>query len=122
MAANNVDQYIAGLEPWQADIVRRVRVIIQQEAPQAKEAFKWSRPVYELNGPFVYMMAFKYYVNFGFSRGSELDDPRGLLQGTGEKMRHVKLSSVEDIDTDALTSFIRQAVDLNQPKSDPTQG
>ena len=47
--------------------------------------------------------------NVGFFGGSELDDPRGLLEGTGRSMRHVKLRPGRDVDDRALTSLIEQA-------------
>ena len=31
------------------------------------------------------------YVNLGFWWGAELEDPNGLLEGTGKKLRHVKI-------------------------------
>jgi hypothetical protein len=68
------------------------------------------------------MKAFKNSINFGFWRGVDLDDPQGLLQGSGEKMRHVKLTGVNDINEQAFAAFVRQAVQLNQEKGDPTRG
>jgi hypothetical protein len=44
-----------------------------------------------------------------------------MLQGTGEKMRHVKLTSVEGIDEEALADFVRQAIVLNETRGDPTR-
>ncbi len=122
MADKTVDGYIAGLESWQAEIVSQVRGIILQAAPQAKESIKWAQPVYESGGPFAYMKAFKKAVNFGFWRGIDLDDPKGILEGSGDKMRHVKLTSLEDIDAVQFADFVRQAVKLNQVKGDPTKG
>jgi hypothetical protein len=122
MADKTVDSYIAGLDESQAKIVANVRQIVRQAAPEATESFKWAQPVYETNGPFCYIKAFKNYVNFGFWRGVDLDDPQGLLQGTGEKMRHVKLADVADIDEPVFSSFVRQAVALNLQKGDPTKG
>ncbi len=122
MADKTVDGYISGLESWQAEIVSQVRGIILQAAPQAKESIKWAQPVYESGGPFAYMKAFKKAVNFGFWRGIDLDDPKGILEGSGDKMRHVKLTSLEDIDAAQFADFVRQAVKLNQVKGDPTKG
>jgi hypothetical protein len=67
------------------------------------------------------MKAFTNAVNFGFWWGVHLEDPKGLLQGTGEKMRHVKLTSLESIDEQALAGIIRQAVELNRTLGDPTK-
>jgi hypothetical protein len=122
MVEKTVDAYIASLEAGQAEIVSGVRQIVLKIAPEAEEAIKWAQPVYSNNGPFAYIKAFKNSVNFGFWRGVDLDDPQGILEGSGEKMRHVKLSSLDDIDEQAFSDFIRQAVQLNLSKGDPTKG
>ena len=122
MATNTVDEYIESLGGWKTDTAGRIREIITNAAPEAKESIKWAQPVYELNGPFCYMKAFKNSVNFGFWRGIDLDDPKGLLQGTGEKMRHVKLTGIKDIDEETFTAYVKQAVRLNLEKGDPTKG
>ena len=87
MAEQTVDGYIAGLEAWQAAIVSRVRELVRAAAPGAQESIKWAQPVYEANGPFAYIRAFKSSVNLGFWRGAELTDHAGALVGSGEKMR-----------------------------------
>ena len=55
---------------------------------------------------FAYVGVFKAHVNVGFFYGAELDDPGGLLEGTGKRMRHVKLRPGASIDRDALTVLI----------------
>jgi hypothetical protein len=122
MSAKNVDDYIAGLGGWKTEVAGLVQAIVTTAAPEAKESIKWAQPVYELNGPFAYMKAFKNSVNFGFWRGIDLDDPQELLQGTGEKMRHVKLAGLEDVDDEAFAAYVQQAVALNLEKGDPTKG
>jgi len=122
MAEKTVDNYIAQLEDWQAEIVSQVRQTLLDAAPGADESVKWAQPVYEINGPFAYIKAFKKSVNFGFWRGIDIDDPQGLLQGSGEKMRHFKLTSLEDINAPVFTDYVQQAVKLNLTKGDPTKG
>ena len=121
MGEKTIDAYIAGLETWQADVASSVREIVQGAAPEAKEAIKWAQPVWETNGPFCYLKAWKNSVNLGFWRGVELEDPRALLEGSGNTMRHVKLTSMDDIEPDALADLVRQAVELNLAKGDPTK-
>jgi hypothetical protein len=58
---------------------------------------------------FAYVNAFKDHVNVGFFRGTELSDPKGLLEGTGKFMRHVKLSPEREVDAAALTTLIKTA-------------
>ncbi len=122
MVSMSVDEYIAGLDSWKGEVVASVRRIILAAVPEAEESIKWAQPVYELNGPFSYMKAFKNSVNFGFWRGVDINDPTGLLQGSGEKMRHIKLTGMEDINEEVFTDYVKQAVALNLEKGDPTRG
>ena len=116
-----VDRYIDDLDGWQAEVVATLRRLIRDTAPDATESIKWSQPVFEANGPFCYIRAFKSHVNFGFWRGAEIADPQGLLEGSGDKMRHVKLSGAEDIRTGAFQDMVRSAVRLNRSLGNPTK-
>lgn len=58
---------------------------------------------------FGYVNVFKAHVNVGFFLGSELHDPAGLLQGTGRRMRHVKVRPGENLDSAALVALIGAA-------------
>jgi len=58
---------------------------------------------------FAYVNAFKAHVNVGFFRGAEIADPKGLLEGTGKFMRHMKLRPGHDVDAAALTMLIKTA-------------
>lgn len=58
---------------------------------------------------FGYANAFTAHVNVGFFRGAELDDPYGILEGTGKFMRHVKIRSETGVDESALTEMIEGA-------------
>jgi hypothetical protein len=56
--------------------------------------------------PFAYVDVFKSHTNIGFFYGADLDDPAGLLEGTGKNMRHVKLKPGREPDTVALGNLI----------------
>jgi hypothetical protein len=111
-----VDEYVEDLEGWRAEVVAKLREIVAEAAPEAQEAIKWGRPVYSLGGPLCYIMAHEANVNLGFWQGAELEDPEGLLQGTGKKMRHIKLKGMEAVDSQQLSALVRQAVALNRKK------
>lgn len=55
---------------------------------------------------FAYVNVFRSHVNVGFFRGAELPDPKGILEGTGRFMRHVKLRPTEDVDVPALSELV----------------
>jgi hypothetical protein len=56
--------------------------------------------------PFAYVDVFKSHTNIGFFYGAHLDDPDGLLEGTGKNMRHVKLKPGREPDAVALRNLI----------------
>ena len=59
--------------------------------------------------PFGYVNVFKAHVNVGFFFGAELKDTTGLLEGSGKRMRHVKLKPGSDLDSSALIALIDAA-------------
>ncbi|NWG90975.1 MAG: DUF1801 domain-containing protein [Parvularculaceae bacterium] len=58
---------------------------------------------------FGYVDAFRGHANVGFYNGAALSDPARLLQGTGKRMRHVKLRPGTALDADALAELIAAA-------------
>jgi Domain of unknown function (DU1801) len=61
------------------------------------------------NAAFAYVNAFTAHVNVGFFHGSALDDPAGLLEGTGKRMRHVKVRWGQPVNEAALNDLITSA-------------
>ena len=58
---------------------------------------------------FGYVGVFRSHANVGFFYGAELDDPTGLLEGTGKRMRHVKVRPGVEFDLAALGTLIGTA-------------
>ena len=58
-------------------------------------------------------MAYVYsapeYVQLWFFAGSRLKDPKGLLEGDGQYVRHIKVRKASDIDERAFGSLLKQA-------------
>lgn len=121
MAAESIDAYAKDLDDWRGDVVRELDALVRKAAPGATGSIKWAQPVYELQGPFASLKAFTSAVNFGFWRGADLTDPDGALEGTGDRMRHVKIRSAEDVDLERFTAWVKEAVALNESKGDPTK-
>lgn len=78
---------------------RDVREVIHDDCPTACVG----------DAAFAYVDAFSAHVNVGFFRGAELDDPSGLLQGTGKRMRHVKVKPGLTVDERELEALITAA-------------
>jgi hypothetical protein len=104
---------------WQAEAVARLVELVKKAAPDATSSIKWGQPVFESNGPFAYIRPAKGHVTFGFWRGGEIADPKKLLEGAGDRMQHMKLTSLETINATAITAMVKEAVRLNREKGSP---
>jgi hypothetical protein len=49
------------------------------------------------------------HVNLGFNDGATLDDPKGILLGTGNQIRHLTMKTPEDITRPEIRAYIRRA-------------
>jgi len=122
MAAKTIDEYIASLGgDWRAETVAELRRVVDAAAPEARGTIKWAQPVWESNGPFAYVKAFGRSVNIGFWRGVQLDDPAGILEGDGDRMKHITLREGDAVAADELAAFVRQAVALNRELGSPAR-
>jgi uncharacterized protein DUF1801 len=47
--------------------------------------------------------------NLGFNDGATLADPKGILEGSGNRIRHIKIRKPEDLEQPELRTYIRRA-------------
>jgi hypothetical protein len=59
---------------------------------------------------YAYILPHDKWVNLGFYKGALLPDPDSLMEGTGAKMRHVKIRSVEDAEKAAIRTLVEVAL------------
>lgn len=112
-AVKTVDSYIADLKSPQQEIAAALRELIRKAGPKLEESLKWGTPCYTGTANVCSIMAFKNHVNLAFFRGAELADKKGLLEGTGKAMRHVKLCELQDLKQAAITGLVKEAVGLD---------
>lgn len=58
---------------------------------------------------FAYVGAYSAHASIGFYHGATLPDPAGLLEGSGKRMRHVKLRPGVDHDDTAIEALVAAA-------------
>ena len=62
----------------------------------------------------------KTRVNVNFYNGIDLADPKGLLEGTGKSMRHVKVKSEAVLKLGAFKALVKDCVKAAKVRSKPT--
>ncbi len=102
-----VIEYIEQFSPEFLCILFRLRELIYQVVPDATEAIKWRSPTFSYQKkPVCYIAGFTQHVTFAFYDGTMLNDPDGLLLGTGKYMRYIKFKSPDDIDEEQMNIWI----------------
>src|SRR5215216_3340315 len=89
----------AGIEAWFSKPDEELRRIAQpwfQQmrgcGPDVRELLQDGHPTACVgDAAFGYVDAFSAHANVGFFHGAALDDPARLLEGSGKRMRHVKV-------------------------------
>ena len=116
------DLYLADKPPENRTVIRALRKFVKGAAPGLVESVKWSNGCWLKDGsPIAYVYADKGFTQFGFLRGASLRDPRGLLEGNGAFVRHVKVRRAADIDERALGALLAQAVRLGGVTKGPAR-
>ncbi|TKC16299.1 DUF1801 domain-containing protein [Robertmurraya kyonggiensis] len=113
---DEVNKFILNLPPDIQNIAISLRKIILNTSTELIEEYKWSMPNYSYNGLVCYLQTAKNHVNLGFHRGNELQekDVNKLLQGTGKALRYIRIKKLEEVQPEAFTSLILEAMRLNE--------
>src|SRR3977135_1000180 len=56
-----------------------------------------------------HIAVYSKHVNLGFNDGATLDDPKRILQGSGNQIRHITIKTLEDIKRPELRAYVRRA-------------
>lgn len=96
------DPLRALVEPW-FDAMRRC-------GPDVSEILHDGTPTACLgDAAFAYVAAFSSHASIGFFHGASLADPAGILEGSGKRMRHVKLRWEHQPEAAAVEALIAAA-------------
>ncbi|MDT4966189.1 MAG: hypothetical protein QOJ64_926 [Acidobacteriota bacterium] len=114
---NELLEYLRHYDPEIGDLTLTVREFVLSEmSPPHEYILNVSYTVAMGFGPTARMGdtvcmigAYSAHVNLGFNQGAELEDPQGLLQGTGKKIRHVKIKTAADLSHPGIRDLLREA-------------
>ncbi len=112
-----LDAYYALDHPFRDGIAHLRQLALKTEA---EETFKWSIPVYTLNGKNVLgICRFKSHFGVWFFNGVFLKDPKKVLEnaqkGKTKGMRHWKFSSLDEVDDMTVLAYMTESLE-NQKK------
>ncbi len=96
------------------EIVQAVRALAREVLGDVSEEVKYGGIVFSSPRAFGGVFAYKEHVTLELSRGADIDDALGWLEGAGKKRRHIKLTSLAQIAEKRLAEYLvlgRQATE-----------
>lgn len=100
------------LNPELAKIVRSLRKIVLEVAPESEEKIMYGGIVFISDRMFCGIFQRKKYVTIEFDRGNEMNNTQQHLEGTGKYRRHLKIYKKEDIEIKKVKDYIQESYKL----------
>ena len=108
----DVERLLAEHPPEIRAIEQALRVTIRSAFPGAVEQVDFGNELIafgrsmRMRGLLFAIIAHKTWVNLQLADGAELPDPDGLIEGTGKRIRHVKIRSIEAASSPPVVAVI----------------
>jgi hypothetical protein len=116
MQEASLDDFLARSNPAVRGLVLKTRELILSAFPAALEMVDMPSNIIAYGTGRKYadlvcaIAPFASHVNLMFSRGATLPDPEGLLQGSGKRARHVKISTLADLEHPGVLTLLENAI------------
>jgi hypothetical protein len=121
----DLDTLLAPQTPIVREVVLALRSLVREVMPDATEqvdlpdrlvAFGFGPPGgTRLRDFAVGLIPHRAHVNVQLADGALLDDPTGIVEGTGKRIRHVKCRSLEDVTRPALRTLLADQAARRRP-------
>ena len=110
-----LEEILAGHSPKIISLVNILRELVHSADPNLAIEVKtgWGNITYRKNGIVCAISPHKAHVNLHFYKGAKMEDPSGLLEGSGKELRHVKIRTSEDIQQDAIIQLVQEAARID---------
>ena len=109
----DIDRLLAEHTAELQAVERALRATIRSEDPDLVEQVDFGNKLIafgrsmQMRGLLFAIIAHQTWVNLQLADGADLPDPDGVIEGTGKRIRHVKIRSVEAASSDPVVAAIR---------------
>ena len=121
MGEPRVEQFMADIQaatPQWYEIASAVRKAFREHESVVTEDIKYGGVVFLLDQVLIGGVYFyKNHCSLEISNGAELKNPDGFLEGNGKFRRHIKMTTLADINNKNVSDYIQQSI--NNIRSSP---
>ena len=121
----DVDALLEDRSPEVREVFGALRDLVRVVMPDANEqldlpdrllAFGFGPPGgVRFRGLAVALFAHAAHVNVQLADGADLDDPTGIVEGTGKRIRHVKCRLLADVSRPPLRGLLEEQASRRRP-------
>jgi hypothetical protein len=105
-----VEKHISLMPGKVQPIMRALRDIVMFAQPDLSEEIAWDMVVYKKKGFIIGAQDESDSLRIQFFHGSKLQDPNGVLQGTGQGIRNLRISNVKDLNQNQIVRWIEESL------------
>lgn len=109
-----VDDYIAACAPKAQTVLRKIRRLVKQTAPDAQEVISYRMPAFKQNGILLYYAAFKQHIGLFPPVSGDARLQKAVAKYAGPK-GNLRLPLDEPIPYDLITRIVEMRVKQNGP-------
>lgn len=108
-----LDELLSGSSPEMAAVARELRAVVAEALPDGTEQVDFGNRLLaigrsmKMRDLLFAIIPHSAHVNLQLADGVDLPNPGGLIEGTGKRIRHIKVRSVEA----ARSAPVRAAID-----------
>lgn len=106
-------------EPELIDLFQDLRAFILELYPDSNELLYHTHALTsvfsiseKLSDAFCMIPIYTNHLNLGFNKGTLLEDPHGLLTGTGKLIRHIPIKNKTDYRNDKVSNLVKSAAEF----------
>jgi hypothetical protein len=89
-------------------ILEKLRVLIFDSYPDISERMQYGGILFSLDDDVAGLFAYTHHISLEFGHGATFNDPNNLLEGKGKYRRHLKFTSMEEIEKKQTIFYITQ--------------
>lgn len=110
--SDKITAHLNEAKDWRGDMLKELRQLINETAPELAEDFKWGVPVWTHSGLVCAISAFK----INFFKGAYLPDPRNLFNSGLESKEHrsINFAQSDKLNKVAIADLARSAIAYNK--------
>ncbi len=90
-------------------LVQAVRQLVLRLGKEVTEEVKYGGILFSGSQAFCGVFAYAKHISLEFGDGASLPDAYGFLEGKGKQRRHIKLTTLDDLNTRQVAHYVQLA-------------